>query len=140
MGEVRRSERTSRTCSLFLMQPDSEIPYQQKNEFLCEISKIMKTNLRKGIDVAAMVTDNVIGVLVPETDQNKAAQIARRIKNLIKKSGKIRTISETTFSIGVSSYPVFGKTEDSLMESAKQALKMCQDMGGDKALITTQIL
>jgi diguanylate cyclase (GGDEF)-like protein len=140
MGELRRSERTSRSCSVFLMCPDSEIPDKQRNDFLSEISKILKTNLRKGIDVAAMIDQEIIAVLIPEADQNKAAQIARRIKNLIKKSGGVRAISETTFSIGVSSYPSFGKTESSLLESAKHALKICQEMGGDKALITTQIL
>jgi diguanylate cyclase (GGDEF)-like protein len=139
MGEVRRSERTLRPCSLFLMQSDLKVNCEMKEMFLGKVSEILHANLRKGIDVTALVDGDVIAVLLPETDQNRAAQIASRIRSLIGKSTNIKSISESTFSIGVSCYPNFGKTEDSLLSSAKQALKMCQQMGGDKALIASEI-
>ncbi len=138
-GEVRRSERSSRPCSLLLMKPDIQLSEIDRQGIFKNISQILHSNLRRGIDVPARYDKDTIAILLPETDHNQAAAIARRLKLLIDKSTPLAGNKRVTFSIGVSNYPNLGKTEESFMESAKQALKICQHLGGDRALIATPI-
>ena len=138
-GEVRRSERNSQPCSLILIKPDIELSESERVGIFTELSIIFRTNLRRGIDVPARLDRDTNVILIPEADQHKAAKIARRLKLLVDKSTMMVGEQRVTFSLGISNYPNLGRTEESFMEAARQALKMCQQSGGDRALIATPL-
>lgn len=134
-GELHRSERNSRTCSILLITPDIELSESERIGIFREMSKILRTNLRRGIDVPAHIERDMIAVLIPETDQHKALQVARRLKLLIDKSTPLAGERRVTFSFGISNYPNLGRTEESFLEAARQALRMCRKLGGDSVMI-----
>ena len=139
IGEVKRAERSFRPCSLLMIKPDVSLPHTELVGIFKDVARIMRVNLRRGIDVPARYESDIVIVLLPEVDQNRAAQIARRIKMAIDKSTPLSGNKRVTFSIGVSNYPNLGRTGESFMESARQSLRMCQQMGGDRAMIATPL-
>ncbi|MCE1246364.1 MAG: diguanylate cyclase [Firmicutes bacterium] len=138
-GEVRRAERSSNPCSLILMKPDLELSESERSGVFKEVSRIFKANLRRGIDVPARYDRDTLAILIPEADQHKTSQIARRIKALIDKQDLKAGQQKVTFSFGISNFPNVGRTEESFLDTARQALRMCQQMGGDRALIATPV-
>ncbi len=138
-GEVRRSERNSQPCSLILIKPDMELSETERLGVFKELADIFRSNLRRGIDVPARYDRDTNVILIPEADQHKAAKIARRMKLLVDKATLMAGEHRVTFSFGISNYPNLGRTEESFMEAARQALKMCQQSGGDRALIATPL-
>ncbi len=138
-GELRRSERNSRTCSILLITPDIELSESERIGIFREMSKILRTNLRRGIDVPAHIEKDTLAVLIPETDQHKASQVARRLKLLIDRSALLSGERRVTFSFGISNYPNLGRTEESFLEAARQALRMCRKLGGDSVMIGTPL-
>jgi diguanylate cyclase (GGDEF)-like protein len=138
-GEVRRAERSSNPCSLILMKADLELSESERSGVFSEVSKIFRSNLRKGIDVPARYDRDTLAILIPEADQHKTSQIARRIKSLIDKQDLKAGEQKVTFSFGISNFPNVGRTEESFLDTARQALRMCQQMGGDRALIATPV-
>jgi len=138
-GELRRSERNSQSCSLILVKPDMELSETERIGIFKEMALIFFANLRRGIDVPARFDRDTIVVLIPDADQHKAAGIARRLKLLVDKSTPLSGEQRVTFSFGISNYPNLGRTEESFLEAALQALRMCQQSGGDSALIATPL-
>jgi len=138
-GELHRAERHSRACSILLITPDIELSESERIGIFREMSRILRTNLRRGIDVPAHIERDIIAVILPETDQHKASQVARRLKLLIDKSTPLSGEKRVTFSFGISNYPNLGRTEESFIEAAKQALRMCRKLGGDSVMIGTPL-
>jgi diguanylate cyclase (GGDEF)-like protein len=138
-GEVRRSERNFRPCSLLLIEPDNKLAKGERDNLFKNIGEILFGNLRRGIDIPARFDKSIIAILLPETDHNRAAQIARRMKALIDTSKPLSGEQRITFSIGVSNYPDLGRTDESFMDAARQSLKICHNLGGDQAMIASPI-
>jgi diguanylate cyclase (GGDEF)-like protein len=138
-GELRRAERNFRPCSLLMIKPDGEMSQAEIISTFREIARVLRINLRRGIDVPARFEREVAVVLLPEVDHNRAAQIARRTKTLIDGVAPVINDKKMTFSIGVSNYPSLGRTEESFLDAARQSLAMCRQMGGDRAMIATPI-
>lgn len=141
-GEIRRSERSSKPCSLILVRADEELSPEDRKEVNHELAKIFRANLRRGIDVPALYDRNTVALLIPESDQHKATVVANRMKILVDNSPAFAGEEEgtrLTFSFGISNYPSLGRTEESFMVAAHQALIMCQQMGGNTVMIASPL-
>lgn len=139
VGEIRRSERNSSPCSLILISPDQKLNEEERVMIQREGARVLKANLRRGIDVPSLFEKNIIAVILPEADQHKAFTAAGRIKLLLENNRGINQIKKLSFSIGISNYPNLGRTAESFMDSAQKALKKCREMGGNKIIIASPL-
>jgi diguanylate cyclase len=100
-----------------------------------QVSAMIKANLREGIDTPAVIADDLIGIIVPETTREKVYAFARRLKERIENKGFEVNSLKLTISLGISAYPESANSVNELMESATQALKKAQKIGEGKILL-----
>lgn len=148
--ELGRGQRYKRTFSLLMIDIDNfknindAFGHLVGDEVLRRIARILKTTLRK-VDIVARYGGEEFGILLPETNKQKAAIAAERIRLRIEeefsKVSNIKQIiadkfSDTTdfkvkVSIGISSYrPDIEK--DQLIKEADEALYRAKSQGKNR--------
>lgn len=128
--ELDRSERYRRSFSLMILDINH---FKQINDTHGHLAgdralKIVAENLTKSIraaDVAARIGGDEFAVLLPETDQAGASQMAQRLKRQCAVKG-FNTENGTSLplevSIGTATYPLDAVNIEDLIKSADQAL------------------
>jgi diguanylate cyclase (GGDEF)-like protein len=107
------------------------------NIVLKELSRAIKKCIRD-VDIFARYGGEEFVIILPQTPQVEAAHIGERIRDLVEhtvvdagKSGKLKI----TVSVGVSSFPENGRSQEELVSVADQALY--QAKGSGKNLVCT---
>ncbi len=123
--EVERATRYPQQFSLVLVEPDCEGPDEEK---LVALSRLLRTNVR-GIDLLARLSGARFGLLLPHTGR-EAGVLAERIVRTVasRMSGTI------TVSTGYAVFPTNGRSTESLMSAAEEALLAARQQGGNCSL------
>jgi diguanylate cyclase (GGDEF)-like protein len=101
------------------------------NAVLRELSRVIKGCIRD-VDIFCRYGGEEFVIILPQTPQSEAAVIGERIRSAIESTiidqrehGKVKV----TVSVGVSSYPENGKSQEDLVSVADQALYRAKDSG-----------
>jgi len=122
--ELRHRERYGGEFSLCLCDLDNFKRYNdlyghlEGDNCLREIAKTMKETLRK-TDFVFRYGGDEFAIIMVNTPLNEAVKIAERLRNAIKEKFRDR---EITISVGISSYPLDGKTRSELIDKADKRL------------------
>jgi diguanylate cyclase (GGDEF)-like protein len=123
-AEVRRSNRTGRTFSVLLIDMDHLKAVNDRHghvtgsRALCRIADMLRVYSR-GIDTAARYGGDEFALVMPETAEREAQQVAMRICQRIKQDTEEPRIS---VSIGTAVYPKSGETIDLLLDAADRSM------------------
>jgi diguanylate cyclase (GGDEF)-like protein len=145
VNELKRSERYSQPLSLIICDLDNfkkindTFGHLVGDKVLRETAKIIKNNIRDGIDVAARWGGEEFVIVLPFTDVDSAYKIAERIRVNIN-SHKYSGLPENyviTASFGVATYPVHAKTKNDLFKKADEAAYISKKNGKNRVTIAT---
>jgi diguanylate cyclase (GGDEF)-like protein len=123
-AEVQRSNRTNRTFSVLLIDMDhlkeinDQFGHLAGSRALCRLSDILRVYCR-AIDTAARYGGDEFALVMPETGEREAMQVAARICARVEDDIEQPHIS---VSIGTAIYPKNGQTIDLLLDAADRAM------------------
>ena len=145
--ESRRSKRYRLDLSVLYIDLDD---YRELNErhgeivgdiLLREIAILFKNKIRD-IDVAARLSGEEFGVLLPETERMGAYLVAERIRKEAERHFLRRDIDgrpiALTVTVGVAKYPDDATTADRLMRRAEEAMHQAKARGGNSVSVYYQ--
>jgi len=136
--EISKAEQTKSKLSFILCDIDNfkkfndTYGHQVGDEVLRVVAKVFKESSRTDFDIPFRYGGEEIGIILPNTDLEKAFQIAERIRTNIssRRFEGIPTI--ITISIGVSTYPDHGLDVESIIKEADEALYYSKKTGKNK--------
>jgi diguanylate cyclase (GGDEF)-like protein len=123
-SELERSGRTNRSFSVLLMDLDGlkrindRYGHLAGSQALCRVASILSLNCRS-IDTAARYGGDEFALVLPETKEYDAQQVADRIRNCLFNDQEAPRLG---LSVGIATYPQCGATVQQLLESADRAL------------------
>jgi diguanylate cyclase (GGDEF)-like protein len=123
-NEIERSGRTSRSFSLLLMDLDGlkvindQYGHLVGSRALCRVAEILRLNSRS-IDTAARYGGDEFALVLPETKEFAAQQVADRVRRCLETDMEMPRVS---LSIGIATFPQRGSTVQQLIECADRAL------------------
>ncbi|MBN1961833.1 MAG: diguanylate cyclase [Deltaproteobacteria bacterium] len=106
------------------------------DKVLKRVANIVAQTARAKIDTVARYGGEEFAVLLPETDQQGALQLAERIRVLVKdeqfycEQGKFRS----SISLGIATYPDDATTKPKLIDCADQALYFAKHQGRNRCI------
>jgi len=122
--ELERSGRTNRAFSILLMDLDGLKLINDRHghlvgsRALCRVAAILQLNCRS-IDTAARYGGDEFALVLPETKEIAATQVADRIHKCLAEDIESPRLS---LSIGIATFPQSGETVQQLIECADRAL------------------
>jgi diguanylate cyclase (GGDEF)-like protein len=128
-NELERSGRTSRSFSILLMDLDrlkginDRYGHLAGSRALCRVANILRLQCRS-IDTAARYGGDEFALVLPETGEAAARQVADRILDRLEADQEIPRLS---LSIGLATFPRSGNSVQLLLESADRALYTMKD-------------
>ncbi|MDX1764465.1 MAG: sensor domain-containing diguanylate cyclase, partial [bacterium] len=144
LGKARRYKRPFAICHFNI---DNFARYNEKNGYLAGdevlrmMSKILKDHLREH-DMVARFSGKEFVILCPETQQEDAMRLARKLAAIIHEApfphkgtmpGGLLSVSG-----GVTAYPEGGATEDELIASVVEATRRAREAGGQQVFCNPQ--
>ena len=123
-NELERSGRTNRAFSILLMDLDGLKLINDRHghlagsRALCRVATILRLNCRS-IDTAARYGGDEFALVLPETKEFAALQVADRIRNCLADDDETPSLS---LSIGIATFPQCGATVQKLIEHADRAM------------------
>ena len=123
-GEMKRAHRASRAFAMLLVDMDGlkeindGLGHLVGNRALCRIGECLKASCRT-TDTAARFGGDEFAVLLPETGEEGARQLAERIASQLAEDGEYPPLS---VSIGVAVFPRDGASPEKLLNRADQEL------------------
>lgn len=143
--EWRRARRVRSVFSLLFVDVDRFKAYndtyghQAGDDALAAVARCIGDNIRRPADVAARYGGEEFVVLLPDTAENGAAQIAERIRIAINELGLEHVGSEfgrVTASIGLASWkPEQDVEPDAIIKAADEALYYAKATGRNKVTL-----
>jgi diguanylate cyclase (GGDEF)-like protein/PAS domain S-box-containing protein len=128
-AEIRRSKRTEREFSLVLLDLDGLKQINDRfghlvgDRALCRLAQIL-ADCSRSIDTAARHGGDEFAVVLPETGEDHAMMVARRICELVAKDAEEPALA---VSVGVASYPKEAETIAALLSAADNDLYAMKD-------------
>jgi diguanylate cyclase (GGDEF)-like protein len=139
-AETRRARRYDLGLSVLYLDLDD---FRELNErhgelvggiVLREVAILVQNKIRD-IDIAARLSGEEFGVILPETERMGAFLVAERVRREIERHGLRRGVDgrpiRLTASVGVARYPEDATTADRLVERAEEALHLAKARGGN---------
>jgi diguanylate cyclase (GGDEF)-like protein len=137
--ELIRSRRNHNPFSVLLIEIDhfkdlkSQFMSLEGDIIVREVVILIKNVIRR-IDVVSRYSESCIGLILPDADDQRAVQLAGRIKTLVSKA-QLKGITghapmKFTVSVGVSSFPQSVTIYD-LIHGAEDALELAHELGGN---------
>jgi diguanylate cyclase (GGDEF)-like protein len=123
-AEIKRSNRTSREFALLFFDMDGlkrindRYGHMIGSQALCRLADVLSSCCR-GIDTPARFGGDEFAVVLPETNEEQADLVARRICERVANDG---TEPKLSVSAGVAVYPQNGDTIERLLREADSAL------------------
>ncbi len=128
-AEVKRSNRTKRTFCVLLIDMDhlkainDSHGHLAGSRALCRLAEVLRVYSRS-IDTAARYGGDEFALVMPETSEREAHQVAERICARIADDREHPRIS---VSVGTAVYPRSGETIDSLLDAADRSMFEMKD-------------
>lgn len=157
--EMDRARRYSRHLSLVfveiegLKKVNEHYGHQEGDRLILEVARVIKNNIRL-IDIAARFSGQILAIILPETREDGAFNVARRIKEDL---GRVTSLAEQirqivakqkltltggekveiNVSIGVGNFNgLEGRvTSEALLEMTKKALTRAKKLGGNRVIV-----
>ncbi len=123
-GEIRRAQRTERPFAVLFLDVDGLKEINDRNghvvgsRALCRIARALRAVCRS-IDVSARYGGDEFAVVLTESDEAAASQLARRIRGQLTLDTEAPRLS---VSLGTAVYPRDGATAEALLASADRLL------------------
>jgi diguanylate cyclase (GGDEF)-like protein len=123
-AELERSERTGRTFAVLFMDVDGLKQINDRHghitgsRALTRVAEVLRDSARV-VDTAARYGGDEFALLLPETGEEEAGQVARRLTDRLAASPESPSVS---LSIGVAMHPRDGSTPDALIGAADRQL------------------
>jgi diguanylate cyclase (GGDEF)-like protein len=123
-AEIRRSERTGRAFAVLLLDVDGLKRINDRHghvvgsRALCRVAEVLHMSCR-AVDTAARYGGDEFALVLPETDDNAARQVAARVCERLKQDVDKPRI---TASFGVALFPRDGSTAEAMISGADRAL------------------
>lgn len=138
--ELARSRRFDQPVSLIMLDIDhfklinDTYGHPAGDEALCRLTRLVEQEIRQ-VDTAARLGGEELAIILPQTDQAGAVQVAERIRLRI--SRRIRFTDcdismPLTVSIGIAVFPQDATSEEALSVAADQALYRAKREGRDR--------
>lgn len=136
--EIRKALRFNKKMSLIMIDIDhfkkfnDTYGHKTGDNVLKLVAQVLKQTVRAGVDLPARYGGEELTVVVPETDQEGALQLAERIREAVATTPLPGPNGETlhvTISLGVSTLPLHGRTKEELFEKADIALYQAKRNG-----------
>jgi len=143
--EIVRSDRHDKHFSVAMIDIDNFKQYNDSqghlngDEALKKIAKTIIDNIRKSDTLARYGGDEFVMIL-PELDKHQSKSLAEKLCMVIgktkvpRKKSAIKT--SLTVSLGISTFPEDGRTEDALLKKADEALYQAKDLGRNAVCIS----
>jgi diguanylate cyclase (GGDEF)-like protein len=122
--ELLRSRRNGRSFTLVLIGVDSGDVYYQNHGFLQEnriiksLAIVIDNTIRRWVDIAAYLGEDVIALMLPNTDTQSAQKVIERIRSRFAAKNQ----NGFALSIGLSTCPSDGHEGDTLLQRAQRAM------------------
>jgi two-component system cell cycle response regulator len=137
--EIERAARFGRPLTLMLLDLDhfklvnDVYGHQRGDAILVELATRLRTQVRD-VDTLARYGGEEFVVVLPETDEEGAAQAAERIRSAVRRQpfgepGEAPL--EISLSLGVAVFPLHGESSTELLRRADQALYVAKEAGRD---------
>jgi len=143
--ELKRARRYNEVFSIIMTDIDhfknfNDTYGHQIGDFvLAETAKILRNNIRQGIDLAARYGGEEFICLLPKTDQAGAVQFAERLRKSVEASiyhdEKTGQDLRVTLSLGVSTFPINGEEAETLIREADIALYQAKESGRNRVCV-----
>ena len=143
--EIERSARFGRPLALLMLDLDhfktvnDTYGHQRGDAVLVELAGRVRAQVRD-VDTVARYGGEEIVVILPETDESGAVQIAERICDAVRRrpfGDDAQEQIEVTVSIGAAVFPAHGATAGILLRQADQALYDAKRAGRDTWRLAT---
>jgi len=134
--EMNRAERTGRPLSILFIDLDylklinDSCGHLAGDKALKEISEIIRACIRK-VDISARYSGDEIVIVLPETNDNLAFQVAERIRRKVANTLFQRGIP-LTVSIGIATYPKDASEPRVLLDRADKAMYQAKQKGRNR--------
>jgi len=138
--EVGRTMRFGHPFSLLMIDIDNfknlndSFGHDAGDDAIRRISKVLREGTR-GIDLAARIGGEEFGVLLVETKQQGAVEVAERLRLAIK-SLELTSATQITASFGVAECPIDAQTASDILKAADVALYEAKRAGRDRVVGT----
>jgi diguanylate cyclase (GGDEF)-like protein len=147
LEELKRVERYNQPCSLLMLDIDhfkqlnDTFGHPQGDVVLKHIAKILKENVREGMDSVSRYGGEEFVVILPATDEEKASETAERIRLAVYNSAfpGLPPGKRVSVSIGVACYPHHAATDWELIKVADQALYQSKKSGRNRVTVAEQV-
>jgi diguanylate cyclase (GGDEF)-like protein/putative nucleotidyltransferase with HDIG domain len=93
-------------------------------------------DVKRGFDSAARIGGEEFALIAPDCDEHGAYMLAERARIALER-GLAGRAPGLTASFGVATYPLHGRTADSLLGAADQALQAAKRLGGNRSVISS---
>ena len=123
-AEIRRSQRTQRGFAVLLLDVDGLKRINDRHghlvgsRALCRLAEVLHMSCR-AVDTAARYGGDEFALVLPETDDTAALQVAARVSERLGKDVEAPRIKA---SMGVACFPRDGNTAEAILSSADRAL------------------
>ena len=137
-AEVRRSRRLKHPFAVLMADVDNFKQFNDAHghpagdEVLKRLAKVLRDETRD-VDLAARYGGEEFFVLMPETDAERASQVAERIRQTI--AGEQFPGGSVRVSVGVAEFPVDGDGPEPLIAAADAALYDAKRDGRDRVAL-----
>lgn len=142
--QITESRSRNRPFSIVIFDVDNFKNYNDRNGHirgslaLQQLGKIMKSAFRKS-DILAKYGGDEFVVILPGTDKVGAYLAAERLRERVEKEvfsgGELQPQGRVTISLGISSFPEHGDTEDTVLDRADRAMYVSKETGRNRTTI-----
>jgi diguanylate cyclase (GGDEF)-like protein len=141
--ELKRAERKETPLGIIMFDIDhfkqfnDTVGHEAGDIVLRELGNFFKAHIRAG-DVACRYGGEEFILILPESSRNDALQRAEEIREGVKQLNVLSNgaiLGIITLSAGISVFPEHGKTVETLLRAADQALYLAKNEGRDRSVV-----